>query len=146
MSEHAASNGLLGNSSDIVRSYITRNSVPPNELAKLITEVHKALATLEHGSTLSAVGPVLTSAVSVKKSVTPDYLVCLDDGKRFKSMKRHIGQLGMTPEEYRSKWGLPSTYPMVAPNYSKTRSALAKSNGLGRKLGETGKRRAKASS
>ncbi|MNT69858.1 Transcriptional regulatory protein ros [compost metagenome] len=75
----------------------------------------------------------LTPAVPIKKSVTPDFIICLDDGKKFKSIKRHLSTLGMTPDEYRTKWGLASDYPMVAPNYSATRSTLAKANGLGLK-------------
>jgi predicted transcriptional regulator len=79
--------------------------------------------------------------VSIRKSVTPDYLVCLDDGKKFKSLKKHLGSLGMTPDQYRSKWGLPQSYPMVAPNYAAARSALAKQIGLGQLRRDAGKRR-----
>jgi predicted transcriptional regulator len=75
----------------------------------------------------------LTAAVSVRKSITPDHLICLDDGKKFKSLKRHLGSLGMTPDQYRAKWNLPGDYPMVAPNYAAARSALAKGMGLGQK-------------
>ena len=145
MNDAATAAALLGNSSDIVRSYVSRNSVAPGELIKLIGDVHRALAGLESVSA-PVETPALTPAVSIKKSVTPDYLICLEDGRRFKSMKRHIGDLGMTPDEYRTKWGLPSNYPMVAANYSEKRSALAKENGLGRKAGANGKQRSKAMS
>ena len=83
----------------------------------------------------------LVPAVSIRKSITPDYLICLDDGKKFKSLKRHIGSLGMTPELYRAKWGLPPGYPMVASNYAATRSALAKKIGLGQLRKGTNKRK-----
>lgn len=146
MNEQPASASLIENSSDIVRSYVTRNSVAPGDLARLIGDVHRALVGLERRSEVAAATVVLAPAVSIKKSITPDYLICLDDGKRFKSMKRHLGQLGMTPDEYRAKWSLPSSYPMVAANYSEKRSALAKVNGLGRKVGTTVKRPGKAKS
>jgi predicted transcriptional regulator len=146
MYRDVATNNLLQNSSDIVRSYVGRNSIVPSELVKLIGDVHAALAGLEQGSSIDAATPVLIPAVSVKKSITPDYLICLDDGKRFTSMKLHIAQLGMTPDEYRAKWNLPSSYPMVAPNYSAKRSALAKKHGLGRKAAKPARSRSKAKS
>ena len=118
---------------DIVSAYVANNSVPVGELPKLIGDVHASLATLATGE--QAVPPQqLTPAVPVKKSIHDDYIICLEDGKKFKSLKRHIGvHYGLTPDEYRQKWGLPATYPMVAPNYAAARSALAKSMGLGRK-------------
>ena len=116
----------------IVAAYAANNALNAADLAALIQNVHAALV-----KTSSPVPEVeaaaLVPAVSIKKSITPDFLICLDDGKKFKSLKRHLGQLGMTPDEYRAKWGLPSNYPIVAPNYSATRSNLAKSFGLGRK-------------
>ena len=118
---------------DVIAAYVSNNPVPLSELPSLIAQVHQSLAGL---SAASATTPteVLTPAVPIKKSVTPDYIVCLDDGKKFKSLKRHLKTtFGMTPEEYRAKWNLPADYPMVAPAYSAQRSALAKKLGLGRK-------------
>lgn len=122
---------LAALTADIVSAFVSNNSVPVAGLSELIASVHQSL----RGLTQPAAAPVaeLLPAVNPKKSVTPDFIVCLDDGKKFKSLKRHLSQLGMTPNEYRAKWGLPSDYPMVAPNYAATRSALAKSIGLGRK-------------
>ena len=118
---------------DIVSAYVSNNSVSAGEIPGLINQVHSALMRVSVGQSEAQPEP-LKPAVSVKKSITPDYLVCLEDGKKFKSLKRHLRtQYNMTPETYREKWGLPPDYPMVAPNYSATRSALAKSSGLGRK-------------
>jgi predicted transcriptional regulator len=116
---------------DIVSAYVSNNPVPASELASLIVSVNAALSGL--GQPVEAEAPVLTPAVNPKKSVFPDYIVSLEDGRKFKSMKRHLGLLGMTPDEYRAKWKLPHDYPMVAPNYAAARSALAKKMGLGRK-------------
>ena len=117
---------------EIVTSFVSNNSVPRGELPALIEAVHAAVKTLaDGGKGAAAVSEPPTPAVSVRKSVTPDYLICLDDGRRFKSLRRHLATLGMTPEQYRAKWSLPSDYPMVAPNYAAQRSALAKSLGLG---------------
>ena len=117
---------------EIVSAYVSNNALSTADLPKLIAETHMALRSLATAE-LQPVVEEVTPAVPIKKSVTPDFIICLDDGKRFKSLKRHLTQLGMTPAEYRAKWGLPENYPMVAPNYSATRSSLAKSNGLGRK-------------
>jgi len=119
--------------SDIVAAYVANNSVPRAELPTLIAEVHAAIGRLRNGVAQEPeVKP--TPAVPVKQSVTPDHIVCLDDGKRFKSLKRHLAiHHGMTPEEYRQKWDLAPDYPMVAPAYAAARSLLAKSMGLGRK-------------
>ncbi|MGX7872000.1 MucR family transcriptional regulator [Mesorhizobium sp. ORM6] len=116
---------------DIVAAYVSNNPVPVGELPKLIGDIHAAL----NGIGTPAVELVVKQepAVSIKKSVTPDFIICLEDGKKFKSLKRHLQHFNLTPDEYRQKWNLPSDYPMVAPNYAATRSALAKSNGLGRK-------------
>jgi predicted transcriptional regulator len=117
---------------EIVSAFVSNNSVPKGELPGLIEAVHAALKKLaEGGDVAPAVSEPPAPAVSVRKSVTPDYLICLDDGKRFKSLRRHLAMLGMTPEQYRAKWSLPSDYPMVAPNYAAQRSALTKSLGLG---------------
>ena len=124
---------LVEYSTDIVAAYVSHNAISPTDLPRLIADVHAALTAL--GSEEAAV-PVEEKkpAVPVRKSVTPDYIVCLEDGKKFKSLKRHLRtHYNLSPEEYREKWGLPADYPMVAPSYSATRSKLAKANGLGRK-------------
>jgi predicted transcriptional regulator len=120
---------------DIVAAYVSTNNVRPEDLGTLISDVHAALKRTP--STAEQPAPEAQEpAVSIRKSVTPDYIYCLEDGKKFKSMKRHLqGEHGMTPDEYRAKWGLKRDYPMVAPNYSEARSGLAKSLGLGRKAG-----------
>jgi predicted transcriptional regulator len=115
----------------IVSAYVSNNSVRPADLATLIADVHKAL-TNTHAGTVEPKQEPLTPAVNPKRSVLPDYIVCLEDGKKFKSLKRHLRTYhDMSPEEYREKWGLPHDYPMVAPNYSQARSALAKKMGFG---------------
>jgi predicted transcriptional regulator len=117
---------------EIVASYVAHNSVPASELAHLIHNVHSALTSL--GQPVVEEIKNQEPAVSVKKSVTPDYIICLEDGKKFKSLKRHLRtKYEMSPEEYRAKWGLPSDYPMVAPNYAAARSNLALAMGLGQK-------------
>lgn len=117
---------------DIVSAYVSNNPVPTVELAALIASVSAALSGLVHA--VEVASPSLTPAVNPKKSVFPDHIICLDDGKKFKSLKRHLmSHHGLTPEEYRAKWKLPADYPMVAPGYSASRSALAKQMGLGRK-------------
>ena len=129
---------LIEMTSDIVSSYVAHNPVSTSELPSLVTQVHKTLSDLsrgENGVGKSAMN--LNPAVPVKKSITDDYIICLEDGKKFKSLKRHLSShYGLSPEAYREKWGLPSDYPMVAPNYAKKRSALAKQIGLGRRGGE----------
>ena len=121
---------------DIVSAYVSNNSVSAGEIPNLINQVHSALMRVSAGQTDAQPEP-LKPAISVKKSITPDYLVCLEDGKKFKSLKRHLGvHFNLTPDAYRAKWGLPSDYPMVAPNYAASRSQLAKSIGLGRKAVE----------
>jgi predicted transcriptional regulator len=118
---------------DIVSAYVSNHTVRPEDLGALITSVHSALQQAPNGKADAAPEPQ-KPAVPIKKSVTPDYIVSLEDGQKFKSLKRHLRTTyGMTPAEYRAKWGLPSDYPMVAPNYAKTRSDLARSLGLGRK-------------
>jgi len=117
-------------SADIVAAYVSHNSVTPGGLPALIESVHLALTNLG-GVTATPKAESLAPAVSVRKSITPEYLICLDDGKRFKALKRHIGSLGMTPDQYRTKWSLPKDYPMVAPAYAAKRSELAKTMGLG---------------
>lgn len=116
---------------NIVAAYVENNTVAPTALAELIASVHATLGSLGKPSQELAVPP--TPAVPIKKSVTPDYIISLEDGKQYRTLKRHIARLGMTPAEYRSKWKLPSDYPMTAANYSAKRSELAKTLGLGRK-------------
>ena len=120
---------------EIVSAYVSNNSVDAGELAGLIGQIHQALTQAAEGPQAEPAPPP-TPAVPVKKSVTPDYLISLEDGRKYKSLKRHLSTRGMTPDDYRSKWGLPKDYPMVAANYSAQRSSLAKSLGLGR--GRTG--------
>ena len=126
-----ASADLLSLTAEVVSAYVSKNPLPTAQLAEVITQVHHSLKALS-GPTQEPQAP-LTPAVPIKKSVTPDYIVSLEDGRKFKSMKRYLGLLGMTPNEYRQKWGLPRDYPMVAPSYAAKRSELAKSLGLGRK-------------
>jgi predicted transcriptional regulator len=115
---------------NIVSAYLGNHSVPPSDIAGLISQIHSALSRVSSGADLAA--EPLKPAISVKKSITPEYLVCLEDGKKFKSLKRHLRtQYNMTPEQYRDKWDLPADYPMVAPNYAAARSELAKQMGLG---------------
>ncbi len=141
-SSHAESPDRVSLAADIVEAYVSRNSVRSADLAALIASVHTALTNLGVVNTVPQPEPEnLVPAVSVRKSVTPDYLICLDDGRKFKSLKRHIASLGMTPTQYREKWNLPSDYPMVAPEYAAKRSALAKSIGLGRSSKDAGSRK-----
>ncbi len=117
--------------SKIVSAYVSRNSLPPGELPQLIRTVHEALKTPEQ---VAAARP--EPAVPIKKSVHPDYVICLEDGMKLKMLKRHLrASYDMSPDEYRQRWGLPADYPMVAPKYAAVRSELAKKIGLGRKAG-----------
>ncbi|MER9776654.1 MucR family transcriptional regulator [Mesorhizobium sp. M0220] len=123
---------LTSITADIVSAYVSNNPLPVGELSKLIGDTYVALQGI--GTPVVPAAVKLEPAVSIKKSVSPDFIICLEDGKKFKSLKRHIGvHYNLTPDAYRQKWSLPSDYPMVAPNYAATRSALAKSIGLGRK-------------
>ncbi|MGD9915923.1 MAG: MucR family transcriptional regulator [Rhizobiaceae bacterium] len=123
---------LISLTADIVAAYVTKNQVAAGDIATLIGQVHHSMASLGAGGAVAKEPP--KPAIAVKKSITPDYIVCLEDGKKFKSLKRHLGTAyGITPDEYRQKWGLPADYPMVAPNYAAARSELAKATGLGRK-------------
>jgi predicted transcriptional regulator len=131
LDEQAMNPNLVDLAAEIVSAYVTKNSVRPADLPTLIADVHRALSST-HAATIVPEPEPLTPAVNPKKSVQPDYIVCLEDGKRFKSLKRHLNtHYGMSPEQYREKWGLPHDYPMVAPNYAQARSALAKKMGLG---------------
>lgn len=135
MTEETESNAdnLIGLTADVVSAYVSNNPVPVGELSALIGQVYAALKGTADG-VVPEKSEVLNPAVPIKKSVTPDYIISLEDGKKFKSLKRHLStHYGLTPDEYRTKWGLPANYPMVAPNYAAARSALAKTMGLGRK-------------
>lgn len=122
---------LVDLAADIVSAYVGNNTVAVADLAGLINEVHMALQQTAAGAKEPEPEP-LKPAVPVKKSITPDYIICLEDGKKFKSLKRHLRtHYSMTPEEYREKWGLDADYPMVAPSYATARSELAKKMGLG---------------
>ena len=123
---------LLALTAEIVAAHVMNNSVAVGDLPKLIHDVHRALASIDNGQAKEQ----LTPAVPVKKSVTPEYIVCLEDGKKLKMLKRHLKTAyGMTPEQYRERWGLSADYPMVAPNYARHRSSLAKKIGLGTNSG-----------
>jgi predicted transcriptional regulator len=122
---------IIEMTADIVSAYVGNNSVSASELPSLIQSVHRALASVANGGDAVEAAPK-EPAVPVKRSITPDHLVCLEDGRKFKSLKRHLRtKYNMSPEDYRAKWGLPKEYPMVAPNYAKARSELAKQMGLG---------------
>ncbi|WP_307437425.1 MucR family transcriptional regulator [Labrys monachus] len=118
---------------DIVAAYVSNNSLAQEDLSKIIAEVYQALTRLARGEVPeNAPQERPEPAVPIRKSVTPDFIICLEDGKPFKSLKRHLASTyGMTPDDYRAKWGLPADYPMVAPNYAQARSTLAKQMGLG---------------
>lgn len=126
---------ILRMSVQIVAAYVGKNSVAANDIPEVINTVYKSLSVLDRdGSRVGTEPP--KPAINVRHSVTPDYIVCLEDGKKLKMLKRHLRAVyDMTPEEYRVKWGLPADYPMVAPNYAAKRSEFAKRIGLGRKKG-----------
>ena len=131
MSEEAKPTELLPLVTDIVAAHLSNNNVPSAELPQLIREVYQALAAASGGGPSPAARP--EAAVPVKKSVTPDYIVCLEDGKKLKMLKRYLrSRYDLSPEEYRRRWGLPADYPMVAPAYAARRSDFAKQIGLGR--------------
>jgi predicted transcriptional regulator len=129
--DESSSQTIVEKTSEIVAAFVSNNETSTTELPALIQAVHRALS----GISVAAPEPEPRKepAVSVRRSVTPDYLICLEDGRKFKSLKRHLRtKYDMSPEEYRTKWGLPKDYPMVAPNYAAARSALAKNMGLGK--------------
>lgn len=132
MNDIDTSTDYVGLTVDIVSAYVSNNPVPPGELAGLIARIHTSLLQVAGGAVETAPAEPQQPAVPIKKSVTPDHIVCLEDGRVFKSLKRHLrAKYDMSPEQYRAKWGLPPDYPMVAPNYAKARSDLAKAIGLG---------------
>lgn len=128
----SSSKDIIAWTADIVASHVQNNSVAISDLPILIKTVYDSLTGLTGDSTAEKPQP----AVSVRRSVTPDFIICLEDGRKLKMLKRHLATAyGMSPEEYREKWGLPADYPMVAPNYAKQRSSLAKKIGLGKRQG-----------
>ena len=130
MSESANTKELLTLTTEIVAAHVSKNTVAAADLPQLIAQVYQSLANVGKGQAQSAERP--DPAVPVKKSIHPDYLICLEDGKKLKMLKRHLKTAyNMSPDEYRERWGLPADYPMVAPNYAKQRSKLAKEIGLG---------------
>jgi predicted transcriptional regulator len=131
MNDNSSGASYIELTASIVSAYVSNNSVPAQDLSSLINQVHTALSRVSSGQG-EVVSEPLKPAVSVKKSITADFIVCLEDGKKFKSLKRHLRtQYNMTPDQYREKWNLPPDYPMVAPNYAIARSELAKQMGLG---------------
>lgn len=141
MTEESAAN-LLAATVTLAGAYFSKNSVPSGQISQILTDIHGSLAGL--GQTSAEPDP-LKPAVSVRKSITPDYIVCLEDGKQLKMLKRHLRTTyDMTPEQYRAKWDLPTDYPMVAPNYAKSRSEFAKKIGLGRVAAKPATRRPRA--
>ncbi|MCW5691883.1 MAG: MucR family transcriptional regulator [Pseudolabrys sp.] len=131
MSDTSASTSFIELTASIVSAYVSNNSVAAADIPALINQVHSALSNVS-GKGGETPSEPLKPAVAVKKSITPEYIVCLEDGKKFKSLKRHLRtQYNMTPEQYREKWNLGPDYPMVAPNYAAARSQLAKDMGLG---------------
>jgi len=131
MTDSPSTSNFIELAADIVSAYVSNNTVPTHELPGLITEIHAALQRVSSGTVEVPVEPA-KPAVPVKKSVNAEFLICLEDGKKFKSLKRHLRtQYNMSPEQYREKWGLPADYPMVAPSYAAARSRLAKEMGLG---------------
>ena len=132
MAENTANADLLGLTAEIVSAHVSNNSVAVADLPNLIQDVYRTLATIGQPAEVAPERP--QPAVPIKKSVTPEYLICLEDGKKLKMLKRHLKtSFNMTPDQYRERWGLGAEYPMVAPNYTKHRSSLAKRIGLGTK-------------
>src|ERR671916_777525 len=129
MDETAGTPDFTALTAEVVSAYVANNSLRPADIPDLIESVHRALQGLS--APPKAEPEKREPPVSIKKSITPDFLISLEDGKRYKSLKRHLKGRGLTPEQYREKWGLPREYPMVAPNYARQRSDLAKALGLG---------------
>jgi predicted transcriptional regulator len=131
MADQSNTNDLLALTTEIVAAHVSNNTVAVSDLPQLINQVYQSLQNIG-GAAAPAQPERPQPAVNPKKSVTPDYIICLEDGKKLKMLKRHLKTAyNMTPEEYRERWGLPADYPMVAPNYAKQRSRLAKEIGLG---------------
>ena len=133
MGDAADTTNTIALTAEIVAAYVSNNTVAAADIPALINQVHTALLRVTTGEAQHPSEP-LKPAVPIKRSINPDFIVCLDDGKKFKSLKRHLmTHYGLTPDEYREKWNLDASYPMVAPNYAAARSQLAKKMGLGRK-------------
>src|SRR5918993_2921509 len=143
MSDETETPNYIELAADIVSAFVSNNSVPLADLPSLIGNVHAALQNTG-GPAPKQDEAKPTPAVSVRKSVTPEYLISLEDGKQYRSLKRHLRKMGLTPEAYREKWGLPHDYPMVAPSYAQKRSELAKSMGLGQQRTKAAQARAAA--
>ena len=141
-SEKAVDSGeMLRMSANIVASYVSHNPLPVGQISELINTVYNSLRGISGGVANPSLDG-LKPAVPVRRSITPEYLICLEDGKKLKMLKRHLrAAYGLNPDEYRAKWGLPADYPMVAPNYAAQRSDFAKKIGLGRKPGQRPGRR-----
>jgi MucR family transcriptional regulator, transcriptional regulator of exopolysaccharide biosynthesis len=132
MAENSNEGSYIQLTANIVSAYVSNNSVSSAEIPALISQVYSALLRISNGSHVATPAEPLKPAVPVKRSITAEYIICLEDGKKFKSLKRHLRtQYDMTPDQYRAKWSLPPDYPMVAPNYAAARSQLAKQMGLG---------------
>jgi predicted transcriptional regulator len=132
MAEDSDEGSYIRLTANIVSAYVSNNIVSSSEIPALISQVYSALTRVSNGAQVATPTEPLKPAVPVKRSITAEYVVCLEDGKKFKSLKRHLRtQYNMTPDQYRSKWNLPPDYPMVAPNYAAARSQLAKQMGLG---------------
>jgi predicted transcriptional regulator len=132
MADHSDEVSYIQLTANIVSAYVSNNTVSSAEIPALISQVYSALMRVSNGAAVAAPVEPFKSAVSIKRSITPEYLVCLEDGRKFKSLKRHLrSQYQMTPDQYRAKWNLPGDYPMVAPKYAAVRSRLAKQMGLG---------------
>ncbi len=137
--EKVSQEDILRMTTEVVAAYVGNNMLPTSQISEVIGAVHKSLSALHGGAELQA--EPANPAVPIRRSVKPDFIVCLEDGKKLKMLKRHLRTTyNMTPDEYRAKWGLPSDYPMVAPNYAKQRSDFAKKIGLGRRAGKKGGR------
>jgi predicted transcriptional regulator len=132
MAEHSDKASCIQLTANIVSAYVSNNTISSGEIPALISQVYSALMRVTAGAAVAGPAEPLKPFIPIKRSITPAYLVCLEDGKKFKSLKRHLRtQYQMTPDEYRAKWNLPADYPMVAPNYAAARSQLAKQMGLG---------------
>jgi predicted transcriptional regulator len=139
-SEQVSAEEILRMTTEVVSAYLSNNVLPAGQISEVIQTVHSSLNALGTGRTEASSAP-LKPAVPVKKSITSEYIICLEDGKKLKMLKRHLrSTYKMTPDEYRVKWGLPADYPMVAPNYAQQRSEFAKQIGLGRNSGRGNRR------
>ena len=140
---HITNGEVLKMAVEIVSAYVSNNDVSATQVPDLINTIYSSLNTLNGSSSINGTESP-KPAVSIRRSITPDYIICLEDGKKLKMLKRHLrASYGITPDEYRTKWGLPPDYPMVAPNYAEQRSNFAKKIGLGRKKGDKITRRRK---